>query len=122
MTDPNSLYGELRYWLVWVSAFGVVIKAYLTGKRGVQEFVDKLLNNHLAGIESATVSTEKETKTTNSLLKDSMGKIDMVQSTLQEQQTKNLQVWRAVTENLTILRERTCACNPSRKASAKRKK
>ena len=122
MTDPNSLYGELRYWLVWVSAFGVVIKAYLTGKRGVQEFVDKLLNNHLAGIESATVSTEKETKTTNSLLKDSSGKLEMIQNTLADHHDKNLQVWAAVTENLAVLRERTRACNPSRKASAKRKK
>jgi len=122
MTDPNSLYGELRYWLVWVSAFGVVIKAYLTGKRGVQEFVDKLLANHLAHIEEATVSTHIETKQTNVLLKDSSGKLEMIQNTLADHHDKNLQVWAAVTENLAVLSERTRACNPSRaKKSAKRK-
>jgi len=122
MTDPNSLYGELRYWLVWVSAYGVVIKAYLTGKRGVQEFVDKLLANHLAHIEEATVSTHIETKQTNVLLKDSSGKLEMIQNTLADHHDKNLQVWAAVTQSLTILAERTRACNPSRaKKSAKRK-
>jgi hypothetical protein len=122
MTDPNSIYGEIRYWLVWASAFGIVIKAYLTGKKGVQEFCDKLLANHLAHIEEATVSTVAETKNTNVLLKDSMGKVDMVQNTLADHHEKNLQVWAAVTENLAILKERIRVCSPSRRASTKRKK
>ncbi len=123
MTDPNSIYGELRYWLVWASAFGIVIKAYLTGKKGVQEFVDKLLANHLAHIEEATVSTHIETKNTNVLLKDSAGKLDMIQNTLADHHDKNLQVWESVTTNLAILKERTRVCSPSRsRSAAKRKK
>jgi hypothetical protein len=117
-----TLYEQLRWWLPIISAFGLVIKAYTSTKKSVTEFAERLLNNHLSGIETATISTEKETKVTNSLLRDNTGKLDMLQATVTDHHEKNLQVWTAVTENLTVLRERTRACSPSRsKRSAKRK-
>ena len=122
MTDLDSLYRELRFWLPMITAFGLVIKGYLSAKANVSGWMEKLLDNHLVHIEEATVSTHEATKQTNVLLTESAGKLDMLQATVSDHNEKDLQVWAAVTQNLTILRERTRACNPSRKASAKRKK
>jgi uncharacterized protein YoxC len=115
-------YEIFKFWMPVISGFAMVIKAYTSTKKSVTEFAERLLNNHLAGIETATVSTEALTKQTNVLLKDSSGKIDMLQATVADHNEKDLQVWAAVTQSLTILAERTRACNPSRaKKSAKRK-
>jgi hypothetical protein len=113
-----TFYEQLRWWLPIISAFGLVIKAYTSTKKGVTEFAERLLDNHLAGIEAATTSTEVLTKKTNELLAGQSGKIDMVQSTLHDQQAKNLQVWAGILESLTILKERTPA---RRTCMAKRK-
>ena len=89
MTDPNSLYGEIKFWLPMVTAFGIIVKAYLNGKKGVSEWASSLLDNHLHSIETATKSTESETRRTNTLLTEAAtremataGKVDMVQGTL----------------------------------------
>ena len=115
-------YEILKWWLPIISAFGIVIKAYTSAKKNVTDFADRLLSNHLAHIEDATVSTEKETKITNTLLKENTDKLDMVQGTLADHHDKNLQVWESVTTNLAILKERTRVCSSSRRSSAKRKK
>lgn len=111
-------YDILKFWLPIVSAFGLVIKAYTSTKVSVTTFAEKLLNNHLSGIEKATTSTEVETKKTNELLSGQSGKLDMVQNTLADHQAKNLEVWQGVMESLIVLKERTRASRktPRRKA------
>jgi hypothetical protein len=129
MTDPNSLYGEIKFWLPMVTAFGIIVKAYLNGKKGVSEWASNLLDNHLHSIETATKSTESETRRTNTLLTEASqreiataGKVDMVQGSLNTHHERQLEVWKEVTMALTVLKERTWACSPSRsKRSAKRK-
>ena len=129
MTDPNSLYGEIKFWLPMVTAFGIIVKAYLNGKKGVSEWASSLLDNHLHSIETATKSTESETRRTNTLLTEAAqrevataGKVDMVQGTLNTHHERQLEVWKEVAQALTVLKERTRVCSPSRRASAKRKK
>ncbi len=114
-----TIYEQVRYWLPLVSAFGLIIKAYTSGKKNVAEFCDRLLSNHLTHIEQATASTEIETKKTNELLTGQTGKLDMIQNTLVDHQGKNLQVWQGVTEALIVLKERT---RVSRKGTPKRKR
>jgi hypothetical protein len=119
MADLNALYHEVKFWLPMITTFGIVVKAYLSGKAGVSAWADKLLNNHLAGIETATQSTEAETKKTNDLLRDHAGKLDMVQATLSEHHEHQLEAWKGITESLIVLKERTRA---SRKTTPKRKR
>ena len=114
MTDLNHLYSEIKFWLPMVAAFSVVIKAYLGGKSKVSAWADSLLNNHLHGIETATKSTEIETKKTNDLLRTAAdrdiataSKVETVQNTLLSHHEKQLEVWHGVTQALTILKERT---------------
>ena len=113
-------YEVIKWWLPIVSAFGLVIKAYTSTKAGITEFAEGLLNNHLSGIEKATQSTEVETKKTNELLRDHAGKLDMVQATLNEQHGQNLIAYQGLLEGLTILKERTRACNKVSKSRSKR--
>jgi hypothetical protein len=130
MTDLNHMYSEIKFWLPLLAGFGMVVKAYLSGKKGVSEWASSLLDNHLHSIETATKSTEFETRRTNTLLTEAAtreiatsGKVERVQNTLHEHHDRQLEVWRDVTQALTVLKERTRACSPSRsRSSAKRKK
>jgi hypothetical protein len=99
-------YEILKFWLPIVSAFGLVIKAYTGGKKSVSEFCDKLLTNHLSHIEKATTSNAVEAKETNVLLRDHSGKLELVQNTLNEQYTKQVQVWDSVVKTLVVLEYR----------------
>jgi hypothetical protein len=127
MTDLNHLYSELKWWLPMLTGFGMVIKAYLNGKRGVSEWASSLLDNHLHSIETATKSTESETRRTNTLLTEAAtremataGKVDMVQGTLNTHHERQLEVWKEVAQALTVLKERTRVCSPSRRAKRKK--
>ena len=127
MTDLNHLYSELKWWLPMLTGFGMVIKAYLNGKRVVSEWASSLLDNHLHSIETATKSTESETRRTNTLLTEAAtremataGKVDMVQGTLNTHHERQLEVWKEVAQALTVLKERTRVCSPSRRAKRKR--
>jgi hypothetical protein len=112
-----TLYEQVRYWLPMISAFGLVIGAWRTGKKNLSEFCDTLLTNHLSHIQTATQSTEVETKKTNGLLSGQSGKLDMVQGTLNRHYEQQLQVWDGVVKTLAILEDRTRA----RKTTPKRK-
>jgi len=111
----GTAYSEIKFWLPLITIITVFYKA----KTAVSGWADTLLNNHLSGIEKATVSTVTETKETNVLLRDHSGKLDMVQSTLTEQHMKQLQVWDGVVKTLAILEDRT---KSSRRATPKRKR
>jgi hypothetical protein len=115
-----TAYEQLRYWLPLLSAFGLIIGAYRSGKKNIADFCDKLLSNHLTHIEQATASTEVETKKTNSLLEGQAGKLDMVQNTLHQHHERQLEVWRGVTETLVVLKERTRACTRRKTTPKKR--
>jgi hypothetical protein len=110
-----TLYEQIRWWLPIISAFGLIIKAYTSGKKNLSEFASRLLDNHLHGIETATTSTEVETKKTNALLTGQTGKLDMIQATLSEQHEKQLHVWHGVVKTLAILEDRTKASRTPRK-------
>jgi hypothetical protein len=110
----GTAYSEIKFWLPLITIITVFYKA----KTAVSGWADTLLNNHLHGIEQATVSTVTETKETNVLLRDSSGKLDMIQNTLADHQAKNLQVWQGVVESLTILKERS---HPARRVTSRRK-
>ncbi len=114
-----TLMEQIRWWLPIASAFGLIIKAYTSTKKNVSEFVERLLSNHLAHIETATVSNAEEAKQTNVLLKDHSGKLEMVQDTLSAQHDKQLQVWDGVVKTLAIIEDRT---RTARKALPKRKR
>jgi hypothetical protein len=111
---------QIRYWLPMVSAFLLIVKAYTSGKKNVSEWASRLLDNHLVHIEQATTNTEVETRKTNELIAGQSGKIDMVQATLADQQTKNLEVWQGVLTQLAVIKERMRACGP-KTPSRKRK-
>jgi len=111
-------YEIFKFWMPVISGFAFVIKAYTSTKKDLADWAERLLQNHLSHIEEATVSTVKETKQTNSLLKDSMGKTDMLQATVADHYDKNMIVWQSVLESLTVLKERTPA---RRTCMAKRK-
>jgi hypothetical protein len=117
-----TLMEQLRWWLPIISAFGIVIKAYTGAKKNVSDFCDKLLSNHLAHIEVATVSNAEEAKQTNVLLRDHSGKLELVQNTLADHQEKNLIVWQGVLESLTVLKERTRACTRTPSTPKRRKR
>jgi hypothetical protein len=110
-----TTYEVIKWWLPIVSAGGIVVKAYLTAKKSVSEYAEKLLNNHLAGIETATKSTEVETKTTNKLLTDVYGQNTMVLNTINQHQEKQMLVWDGVVKTLAILEDRTRTTRRARK-------
>jgi hypothetical protein len=102
-----TLMEQIRWWLPIISAFGLIIKAYTSTKKNVAEFVERLLSNHLAHIETATVSNAEEAKQTNVLLKDHSGKLEMVQATLSDNHAKQLRVWSGVVKTLALIEDRT---------------
>ena len=119
-----TTYEVIKWWLPIVSAGGIVIKAYLTAKKSISEYAEKLLNNHLAGIEAATKSTEAETKRTNALLKDSgdhyqavATKLDTAFETMSQHHEKQLFVWDSVSKTLAVLEDRTQVSRRERERS-----
>jgi hypothetical protein len=48
------------------------------------------------------------------------GKVDMVQGTLNTHHERQLEVWKEVAQALTVLKERTRVCSPSRRAKRKK--
>lgn len=50
-------YAALKFWLPIITAFTMVYKAYGSAKTGITAWADKLLNNHLSHIQSATEET-----------------------------------------------------------------
>jgi hypothetical protein len=110
-----TAYEMIKWWLPIISFGGIVVKAYLTAKKNISEYAEKLLNNHLAGIETATKSTEVETKTTNKLLTDVYGQNTMVMNTMNQHQEKQMLVWDGVVKTLTILEDRTRVSRRARK-------
>ena len=115
MHDLNLIYQELRWWLPMLTIGTIIWKA----KKALTTYADALLTNHLAHIQTATMSTEVETKRTNTLLEDNTGKLNMLQNTVAEHNEKEAIVWQGVVESLIILKERT---QPSRKKAAHAKR
>ena len=115
MSDLNVVYGELKFWLPFITIGTLVWKA----RAAVNGWAEKLFTNHLHHIEKATIETVEETKKTNGLLKESSGKLDMVQNTLSTHHDKQLQVWQGVVGTLSVLEDRT---RPTKRKYEKRKK
>lgn len=63
MISTPEIYEIVKYWLPLTTAGGLLVKAYLTVKKGVTGFADKILTGHLAGIQTNidTVATSIQT-------------------------------------------------------------
>jgi hypothetical protein len=116
-----TTYEILKFWLPIVSAGGIVIKAYLTVKKGVGDWAERLLSNHLVHIEAAAKSTEAETKKTNEILKDSgeryqsvVRKLDIAFENMNEHNEKQLIMWDGVAKTLAVLEDRTRTARAAR--------
>ena len=102
-----TTYEMIRWWLPILSFGGIVIKAYLSAKKSVGEWANKLFDNHLTHIEQATKNTEAETRVSNQLLKDVSGQNIMVLNTMNEYHEKQLVIWDGIVKTLAILEDRT---------------
>jgi hypothetical protein len=106
ITTTYTAYEMIKWWLPILSFGGIIVKAYLTAKKNISDYADRLLSNHLVHIEEATKSTEVETKTTNKLLTDVYGQNMMVLNTINQHQEKQMLVWDGVVKTLAILEDR----------------
>lgn len=52
-----ALYAALKFWLPMVTAFILICKGYTSGVNKLTTWADKLLNNHLSHIQTATEAT-----------------------------------------------------------------
>jgi hypothetical protein len=87
-----AFYAALKFWLPMVTAFVLVIKAYRTLSSGVTTWADKLLNNHLSHIQTATEATA-------TLLAQS-------HKDQQEYQKKDAETQQSIITSLEILKDR----------------
>jgi hypothetical protein len=99
----GTAYGELKFWLPMVTVVTIFWKA----KSAITVWADSLLNNHLHSIQTATQSTEVETKKTNSLLEDNTGKLNLLQSTVRDHNEKQLVIFQGIVNTLAVLEDRT---------------
>jgi hypothetical protein len=111
----GTAYTEAKYWLPLIT----IATFFWRAKAAITIWADSLLNNHLHSIQTATASTEVETKKTNSLLEDNTGKLNMLQDTVRDHQEKQMQVWTGVVNTLSVLEDRTRS-GSARKVHAKR--
>ena len=109
-----TAYEILKFWLPIISGFTMVIGAYFSVVKKVSAWADKLLHNHLSHIESAVANNATEAAKTNDFLQAAAcressvaQKVDMVQSTLHDQNRQQADVWKEIVEALTLLKERT---------------
>jgi len=67
IVTPVAAYGALRYWLPWVSGFTAAYKVHASIKKGVAEWANRFLSNHLAhlqtGINQVVVACESTAST-----------------------------------------------------------
>ena len=122
MTDPQlqhfgSVYTELKYWLPLVTIATIIWKA----KTAVTGWADQLLNNHLHSIQTATQSTEIETKKTNAILTDNTGRLEMLRSTVADHQDKEMTTWAGVVNTLAVIEDRTARRTSPKKRAANAK-
>jgi hypothetical protein len=112
--DPTALYGFLKWLAPILGAAGFAIKVRGDVLKRADDWANKLLNNHLAHIQEATIQTVSETQTTNKLLSISAQKdievsnrVLEVKETLLEHHEKEQQVWGGILNTLSVLEDRT---------------
>jgi hypothetical protein len=115
-------YEILRWWLPIITVITLVVKAYLSVKKSIGEWTNKLLDNHLAHIEKASISTEAETKITNKLLGQVSDqhqtlekKVDSVFVNMNMHQEKQMHMWDTISKTLVILEDRSSRAIRARK-------
>jgi hypothetical protein len=114
LVGTYTWYELIRWWLPIITVITLVVKAYLSVKKSIGEWTNKLLDNHLAHIEKASISTEAETKVTNKLLTQVSEqhatlekKVDAVFTNMNMHQERQLQMWDGVAKTLAILEDRS---------------
>lgn len=103
MTDPNLLYGELKFWLPLLTFSGLIVKAYLNFRKSTTEWMNQLLDNHLTHIQKATQTTSDG--------------IAGLANAFNSHEEKEMKVWEGVVRTLDVLEDRT-----ARRSRARRKK
>ena len=108
-----DFYTALKFWLPMVSAFGLVIGAYRSGKRGITEWADALLNNHLSHIQVATESTARFSENTAGLLVEIRNAgtaqataVERVRMDLLKHEEEEAIVQRQIALDLAVLKDR----------------
>ena len=126
LTTPFALYEIIKWWLPLITAGMLIVKAYLSAKKGIGEWAHSLLTNHLSHIEQAATSTKEETIRTNQILADSgkhyetvVTKLDKAFETINLHQERQMQVWDGVTKTLAILEDRSA--RPRIRAAARKR-
>jgi hypothetical protein len=114
LVTPFVAYEAVRFWLPLVTIGGLIIKAYISATKKISTWAERLLTNHLAHIEIATTSTERETKVTNQLLGQVSDqhqtlekKVDSVFVNMNMHQEKQMHMWDTISKTLVILEDRS---------------
>lgn len=126
---PPLIYEQMKFWLPLVSAFVLAYKGFQSIKSSIDGWAAKLFDNHLSHIQTATMSTVTETKTTNDLLKAAALKgvevathVADVKKALADSdgkqrahEEKEMMVWQGVVNTLTVLEDRSRMKTPRRR-------
>ena len=122
LVTPFVAYEAVRFWLPLVTIGGLIIKAYISATKKISTWAERLLTNHLAHIEIATTSTERETKVTNKLLGQVSDqhqtlekKVDSVFVNMNMHQEKQMHMWDTISKTLVILEDRSSRATRARK-------
>ena len=122
LVTPFVAYEAVRFWLPLVTIGGLIIKAYISATKKISTWAERLLTNHLAHIEIATTSTERETKVTNKLLGQVSDqhqtlekKVDSVFVNMNMHQEKQMHMWDTISKTLVILEDRSSRAIRARK-------
>jgi hypothetical protein len=122
LVTPFVAYEAVRFWLPLVTIGGLIIKAYISATKKISTWAERLLTNHLAHIEIATTSTERETKVTNQLLGQVSDqhqtlekKVDSVFVNMNMHQEKQMHMWDTISKTLVILEDRSSRATRARK-------
>jgi len=122
LVTPFVAYEAVRFWLPLVTIGGLIIKAYISATKKISTWAERLLTNHLAHIEIATTSTERETKVTNQLLGQVSDqhqtlekKVDSVFVNMNMHQEKQMHMWDTISKTLVILEDRSSRAIRARK-------
>jgi hypothetical protein len=118
--DPSALYSFLKWAAPILGATGFALKMRTDVLKRADDWANKLLNNHLNHIQTATMETVAETKTTNKLLAaaalkdiETANRVTEVKETLIEHHDREQQVWGGILNTLSVLEDRTRRSRPS---------
>lgn len=85
ITSPE-LYEIIKFWLPLTTAGGLIVKAYLTFKKGVTTFADRIFTGHLAGIQTNIDTVATSIQTLCSISKENMAEVRALRASVDKQE------------------------------------